>query len=230
MAAIAGSDLVSYARTQIGDPYVWGAEGPDAFDCSGLVEYVYRHFGLKTPRTTSEMQSGVGGLQAIGKAELQPGDLVLSKGWLKSNPNQGHVAIYAGNGKMIEAGDPVQTSTLGPGYEAKVTGYRRVPGVAGYTGTTAASGYRPLQIPTDPGSLITSLAGFATPGTITEALGNLGNAMLGIGQSVASVGQVAGVIGKALLPSNLLRGFLLVIGTASILMGIIFLSSYAKDS
>lgn len=236
VTGVNGLDIVNYARTQLGDPYVWGAEGPDAFDCSGLVEYVFKRFGLNTPRTTADMLAGKGGLQSISEAQLQPGDLILSKGWISSAPNQGHVGIYAGNGKIIEAGDPVQVTTFGPTYRAHVTGFRRVPGMAGYGSTATSSattgGYTGgLPNPLNPGQVAGALVDWIpNPKNVTGALTNIGNAMLGIGQSAQNIGAVASAISRALLPSNLLRGFMLAMGIVFILIGIWFLASEAKDA
>lgn len=236
--AVSGADIVAYARNFLGDPYVWGAEGPNAFDCSGLVDYVYKRFGLAVPRTTGDMMASKGGLQPITEQQLQPGDLILSKGWVSGEPNQGHVGIYAGSGKLIEAGDPVQVSTFGPNYKAHVTGYRRVPGVTGFGaptpgGTGNTGGYTGgLPNPTDP----SQVAGFlsqnwiASPQSVTQGLTNIGTGILGIAQAGASVGSLAGTLSRALLPSNLLRGALMFAGLIAVVIGIWFIASEAKDT
>nr|MBO2493812.1 hypothetical protein [Clostridia bacterium] len=88
-----GSDVVAFAMKFLGKPYVYGAEGPNAFDCSGFTYYVFKHFGIYLPRTAYGQRSvGV----PVSKANLAPGDLVLF-----SNPN--HVGIYIGGGKFIHA-------------------------------------------------------------------------------------------------------------------------------
>jgi hypothetical protein len=94
---VSASDAVDFAASLIGRPYVWGAEGPDAFDCSGLTQYVYREFGVDLPRRAIN-QSRVGD-RAGG---LRRGDLVFfSTDTRRSEVT--HVGIYEGGGIMIDA-------------------------------------------------------------------------------------------------------------------------------
>ncbi|MEU9830516.1 NlpC/P60 family protein [Streptosporangium sp. NPDC048047] len=89
-----GADIVSAARTHLGKPYVWGANGPRAFDCSGLVYYCLNQAGVKIGDTTAE------GYRVSGKPAtlpLQPGDVITF-----GNPAT-HCGIYIGDGKMIHA-------------------------------------------------------------------------------------------------------------------------------
>ncbi|NUP67198.1 MAG: C40 family peptidase [Nonomuraea sp.] len=105
------------AVSKLGRPYVWGAEGPDTFDCSGLVQWAYARAGVRMPRVTH--QQWVTGPQ-VPLSQAQPGDLLF---WRNdpTNPDYiSHVAIYWGNGKMLHAprtGDvvkivPVNTRNL----------------------------------------------------------------------------------------------------------------------
>lgn len=89
-----GQDIVAYAKQFIGNPYVYGGTSlTNGADCSGFVKSVYAHFGVSLPRTSYAMRS-VG--EAVSYDEMRIGDIVCY---------QGHVAIYAGNGKIINAID-----------------------------------------------------------------------------------------------------------------------------
>lgn len=86
-------------------------------------------------------------------------------------------------------------------------------------------------VPTGPTGAVFGLPGFVpTPSNVTDALSNLGNAMFNIAGSVARMGEVAGLVTRAFLPSNLIRGFALFLGTIFILIGIWFLANEVKDS
>jgi len=83
--------VVQFAKQQIGDPYVLGAEGPNQFDCSGLVQFVYHHLGFELPRTAGE-QDLIGHATTLDR--LKPGDLVT---WEYGDADDAdHVAIFAG--------------------------------------------------------------------------------------------------------------------------------------
>lgn len=91
-------DVVDFAASLIGRPYVWGAEGPNAFDCSGLTQYVYEEFGVALPRRAIS-QSKIG--LPAGR-RLQRGDLLF----FSTDSRQSevtHVGLYEGDGMMIEA-------------------------------------------------------------------------------------------------------------------------------
>jgi cell wall-associated NlpC family hydrolase len=90
-------DVVDLAATLIGRPYVWGAEGPTAFDCSGLTQYVYQEFGIELPRRAVD-QSKFGD----HVKRLQPGDLLFFSTDLRQSLVT-HVGLYEGNGMMIQA-------------------------------------------------------------------------------------------------------------------------------
>lgn len=91
---------VQAALTQIGVPYSWGGTSPGVgLDCSGLTQWAYRQGGIEIPRIAADQ--GIGA--QVSSSALQPGDLAV---W------DGHVAMVVGNGMMIEAGDPVQLSSI----------------------------------------------------------------------------------------------------------------------
>lgn len=90
------SQIVSIATQQLGKPYVWGATGPNSFDCSGLVQYVYKQIGINLPRTTYQQEYQG---KAVSLNELQPGDLLFWGNYGSAY----HVAIYIGNGNFIQA-------------------------------------------------------------------------------------------------------------------------------
>ncbi|PFG28376.1 NPL/P60 family protein [Corynebacterium renale] len=89
-----GEQIVNIARGKIGAPYVYGAAGPSAFDCSGFTSWVYSQVGKAIPRTS---QAQVGGGTKVGYNDLQPGDIVAFYG------GASHVGIYIGNGRIIDA-------------------------------------------------------------------------------------------------------------------------------
>ena len=103
---------------QIGKPYVWGANGPNSFDCSGLVRYVYKNaLGKDIPRVSYD-QSKFG--QAVDKKNLQPGDLVFFDTMNKGRVS--HVGMYIGNDEFIHASNPkdgVKKSKLSSSYYQK---------------------------------------------------------------------------------------------------------------
>ncbi|MFE9439711.1 NlpC/P60 family protein [Streptomyces sp. NPDC006602] len=108
---------VSYAYAKLGSPYVWGATGPDAFDCSGLVQAAYRSAGISLPRTTyAQIDTG----RRVSRSELLPGDLVFFYSAIS------HVGIYVGNGQMIHAPNPSAPVRLAPISEMPFAGATRV--------------------------------------------------------------------------------------------------------
>jgi peptidoglycan DL-endopeptidase CwlO len=97
---------VDTAFAQLGDPYVWAAAGPDAFDCSGLVQYAYAGAGVRLPHS-SRLQAQTG--TPVPRSQLQPGDLVFFYSPVS------HVGIYVGDGQMVHAstyGQPVEVASI----------------------------------------------------------------------------------------------------------------------
>ena len=92
--------VIAYAEAQIGKPYLWGATGPDTFDCSGLAMMAYRAAGITIPRT-SQQQWAYG--HQVPASRVQPGDLVFFAGSDGTMTAPGHVGIVTGRGTMIDA-------------------------------------------------------------------------------------------------------------------------------
>ena len=118
-----GLEVVNYAYNFLGKPYVYGASGPNSFDCSGLTQYVYNRFGVGLTRTTyTQVNQGV----KVDRSNLRPGDLVF----FNTQGSISHVGIYIGDGDFIHAprtGKPVMISSLSDGYySSKYATARRI--------------------------------------------------------------------------------------------------------
>ncbi|WP_406392186.1 NlpC/P60 family protein [Streptomyces sp. NBC_00887] len=100
-----GGDAVRYAIEQIGKPYVWGAEGPESFDCSGLTSQAWTAAGRTIPRTSQEQWRQ---LPKVPVESLRPGDLVIYF------PRATHVALYIGDGLVVQAPRPGATVKVSP--------------------------------------------------------------------------------------------------------------------
>jgi len=115
---------INLLKQQLGKPYVWGNEGPDSFDCSGLVQYIYKNaLGKNLPRVSYE-QCKVG--KAVSREDLQPGDLVFFDTMNKGRVS--HVGIYIGNNEFTHAANSkkgVIKSTLTGYYDKKFVNARR---------------------------------------------------------------------------------------------------------
>jgi cell wall-associated NlpC family hydrolase len=113
-------NVIDYAMSQLGTPYVWGGAAPGGFDCSGLVMWAYAQVGVSLPHSSYAMWNyGV----PVSRDQLAPGDIVFFDGL-------GHVGLYIGGGQFIEAphtGDVVKISSLDSGwYAATYVGARRI--------------------------------------------------------------------------------------------------------
>jgi peptidoglycan DL-endopeptidase CwlO len=112
-----GSQAVAAALSRRGDPYVWGAAGPIAFDCSGLVVWAFAQEGIALPHYTGDLwDSGV----HVARDGLEPGDLVFFFADIS------HVGIYIGNGLMVDAPDFGLTVRVDPVYWADYDGAVRI--------------------------------------------------------------------------------------------------------
>ncbi|WP_030906781.1 C40 family peptidase [Streptomyces sp. NRRL F-5126] len=92
-----GAKALAFATAQLGKPYVWGAEGPDTYDCSGLTSQAWAAAGIHIPRTSQEQWRL---LPHVAVADMRPGDLII---YYK---DASHVAMYAGGGEIIQAPRP----------------------------------------------------------------------------------------------------------------------------
>lgn len=128
-----GGAAVRYAVRQIGKPYVWGAEGPDAFDCSGLTSRAWASAGRVIPRTSQEQWRQ---LTRVPMNALRPGDLVVYF------PKATHVALYLGNGLVVQAPRPGSRVKVSPVASNPVLGAVR-PDPAG----TPLASYRGPDLP-----------------------------------------------------------------------------------
>lgn len=114
----AGSSIVALAKQYIGCPYVYGASGPRAFDCSGFTSYIYRQMGISIPHgATSQYRSGT----PVSRENIQVGDLVfISDPAYTMGYPVSHVGIYIGNGQFIHAssnrGEGVTISNIFSGH------------------------------------------------------------------------------------------------------------------
>ena len=115
-----GRRVVDFARHFVGTRYVYGGSSPrSGFDCSGLVRYVYGHFGVSLPHSSfGQFDRG----RRIARSALRPGDLVFFDGL-------GHVGMYVGHGRFIHAphsGTRVRIETLAGWYGSRFVGARRL--------------------------------------------------------------------------------------------------------
>lgn len=100
-----GQRALRYAVEQIGKPYAWGAEGPSAFDCSGLTQRAWEAAGRGIPRTSQQQWAR---LRRVPLRQLRPGDLVVYR------PEATHVALYLGRGKVVHAPRPGERVKISP--------------------------------------------------------------------------------------------------------------------
>lgn len=96
---------VHYAMAQLGKPYRWGAQGPSAYDCSGLTSEAWEHAGTPIPRTSQEQWRR---LRRVPLKDLRPGDLVVYF------PEATHVAMYVGDGNVVQAPRPGERIEVSP--------------------------------------------------------------------------------------------------------------------
>ncbi|MET7981556.1 NlpC/P60 family protein [Streptomyces sp. NPDC005281] len=115
-ATPAGRKAIAFATRQLGKPYVWGAEGPDSFDCSGLTSQAWLAAGHPIPRTSEEQWRR---LKHVPIEAMRPGDLVIYFA------DASHVALYIGDGKIIQAPRPGRWVYVSPAASMEILGVVR---------------------------------------------------------------------------------------------------------
>lgn len=122
--AVAIGERISAAALELlGRPYRYGGNGPDGFDCSGLVRFVHAGLGIDVPRTTSDQFAAA---RPVPVAKVTAGDLLFFR---FEGPKVSHVAIYAGNGRFVHApqtGRPVEVRPLDDWYRRRLVGAGRL--------------------------------------------------------------------------------------------------------
>ena len=126
-----GEAAAALAKSLVGAPYVYGAEGPKSFDCSGLIQYIYKQLGYKLSRTASQQYLNNG--EFVAFEDLEPGDLIFiynpkydSSGGTKPVT---HVGIYVGNNQFVHAsttGKVVKYSDLYGSHYKHMVGFKRI--------------------------------------------------------------------------------------------------------
>jgi peptidoglycan DL-endopeptidase CwlO len=114
-ASSAAAKAVAVALAQRGSPYVWGAEGPSTFDCSGLTSFAYAAAGVTIPRVSRAQFAAYAGMRPVDRLHLVPGDLVFFADNPRNPSTIHHVGMYIGRGLMVEAphtGAVVRTSSI----------------------------------------------------------------------------------------------------------------------
>lgn len=196
---------LAFARAQIGETYVYGATGPDHWDCSGLTQAAWRAGGVSISRTSSSQL--LDGVPITKRADLQPGDLVF--------PQYGHVQLYSGGGNIIEAprtGERVKERPMWGFWTARrVTGAGTIPGA---------------QMPTTGGTTADKLraaagAAGATALALTPGGSSVLGAVEGTNGAVNAVKDWHGLVAAVQDPTLWLRVGKFAAGYALVILGIV---------
>lgn len=205
------SDFVHEVEKFIGTPYVWGGDKPGGFDCSGLVFYALQQVGIKNPPRTSEEQWAW--VKHISRDQLQAGDLVFYAGSDGTASSPGHVAIYVGNGQVVQAphtGEDVQRTPLADMGQA--AGYGRVPGISGASGGGGGGGGGGLL------SELEQVAGFGFFSLIGQSSSDVANALKAVSNNLLAVEEA---IAWFLVPNHWVRIICGIAGTLLVSMGLV---------
>lgn len=171
------ASVIKFAEQQLGDPYQWGGTGPDAWDCSGLIQWAYGQAGVKIPRVSQDQQK-IG--KPVDTDKVQPGDLLFN-----GTPAH-HVVMAIGNGKVIEAPHPganVRIRSFTPG---EFTNARRILGSVGNMDS--------INSQQDSASTLNDSAG--------NAGGNIGGGYGGTSELAAIMGALSGGTGGGAMPTS----------------------------
>lgn len=208
-----GQDLADAVTQSIGDEYVYGATGPKTFDCSGLIYYWAKQLGYPNVPRTSEDQFAKaagrttysqGSFKASDVGKLSAGDLIFSQ-WPGDNAPPGHVAVYVGNGQVVEApgtGQKVHKIPLDTGYFSHIIGTGRL-------GGTPTGG-----------------VGIGSPGTPANTGGS---DPLGIGALVNDFADFAKLMGEFVNPGFWISTGILIVGVIFFAIGIRYLGKAASS-
>jgi hypothetical protein len=223
-------EIIAAAKSKVGGSYVWGGNGPTGYDCSGLMVYAFKVAGISLPRTSQAMRNVGSAVPSLSDAE--PGDLItFTYPDEPGNPGPGnHVALYMGDGQVVEAANPSQGIITGPVDTAHVDRIRRIVGSVSSTdggsaddaddtsGASGSSGFVTLQdagyeqaiqltpfgIPLNP---------FKLPGFILGKLGDLAGDAAGGLMNEAETSLLGSSLGPMLLATiGVLAGVGLVVG------------------
>lgn len=199
------------------------------------MQWAYKQAGITLPRTTYQ-QVDMPGMQTVALSQLQPGDLVFSD-W-GDGPNS-HVAMYAGNNQLLEAGvNGVAYTPFSTNYQGHVNNYRRVPGITGYSGASAPSTTGTSSPSLALASATTMIGGstntasnLSASSILPDPLAGIANALSGIGGSVLKVGNVAqDVTDFFLAPARvILKVTLFFVGLILIILGIWMVATEIRD-
>lgn len=211
--AVTYAELIEYGMTLRGKPYVFGAAGPNSFDCSGLMQYIYKHFGISIPRVTyDQVKAGT----AVKGGEEKPGDLIFSS-W-DGTPHS-HVGMYIGNDKMLvapQAGDVVKVQTLDRNYKGHVDAVRRIGGLEGSV------------LDTDTGqSTLDKAIGSINDSNALSVARSTATALTNIAQSAAKLGKVADWILRLSVPNVAVRVVSGLFGFVLLVVGVILIGREA---
>lgn len=198
--------IMRAAKSEVGDPYVWGGNAPGAkggFDCSGLVYWAYGLAGIRLPRTAATQYFATKN-KSVNMNNLQPGDLLFAAGSDGTAASPGHVGIYIGNGQVIQAYDSQKGIIQTPLNYVPWLYATRPAGIGSGGGASASKspnggGFGAANIP----AAIPGIGG-GSPGSGIGGTGNAGmGAVMGGGSSMSPLAGLLGLAGN----NNSSKGF-----------------------